>query len=223
MVNALNQQYNSLGLPALQTLFPELMDTVQGKGSPLTTAAMAPVQAATNAALRGAKQQATGLVNPDLLYENIAKTGQEQAGLAAGNVTLGSLSDLANLIGGQQSMVSSGLSQLPGVASQYGDIAKQLDPWNAIAAIVGAGAQAYGASQGMKAGSPAPSAVKPAAATQIGPAVPSSTFTLQQAYDMIRALPTQSGSNNSAPSSQLTQPSLSGMPQYSGTKPFYGA
>lgn len=221
IVNALNQQYDQLGLPALQTLFPELMNTVQGKGSPLMTAAEAPVQAATQSALKGAQQQSSGLANPDLLYENIAQSGAQQAGIAGDQALLGSLSSLVNLIGGQQGSVESGLSQLPGVASQYGQIAQQLDPWNAIASIVQAGAQAYGASQGAKTGGSTRQA--PSSATV---QAPQSTQTLSLS-NILSGQPwnTMPNSNVSTPTSQISRqvasagsssPSLSQMP-------FYGA
>lgn len=190
-------QYTSMVIPYLQQLYPELMQTVSGAPTALTEAAQAPVQAATNSAINTAREQQSGLTNPDELYKSIATSGQQQAGLASDQAITEALSSLQNLFSGQQSLASSGLSgtnaaagQEGNVAGAYGNEAQQLSPWNAIDSIVNAGAEAYGASQGGKASATTqtpgvtPNSVQTTTPQSTSAATPSA---LQQAYDSIMA------------------------------------
>jgi hypothetical protein len=212
-VSAFEQQYNQLGLPALETLFPELMNTVQGAPSPLTSAAEAPVQAATSSALANAQEESSGLTNPDQLYQNIAQSGQQQAGLAADQVVLGSLGDLGTLISGQQGLVSGGLQDLQGVANSYGQIAQQEDPWSAIASLVSGAAQAYGAVKGSR----TPTSATPS--TPAASSTPTTSTTQSLSPSVMQALQnlvsTQS-TTPSQPSSQIAKPASTQPTQYGG-------
>lgn len=212
-------QYNSMVVPLLQQIYPELISTVQGGSTPLTEAAQAPVQSATNSAINTALQQQGGLVNPDALYKDIATSGQQQSALASDATINSALTALQNLFSGQQSLASSGLSGTNAAASQsgniagaYGNEAQQLNPASDIAALVAAGAQAYGASQGAPTGGRASNKSPQSAPVQtsVNTVAPQSASTgssaspLQQAYDSISSMPYQPTA--STPISQTSKP-----------------
>lgn len=146
-VKGLENEWNQGGANALSTMYPELLSTIAGGSSPLMSAATAPVYTATSQAEGAAQQEASGLANPDALYSNIGYSGQQAAGNAADQTLSTALSSLGNLVSGQESAVTSGIGDLGGVASQYGNIAQELNPWSTISEILGAAAQAYGATQ----------------------------------------------------------------------------
>lgn len=147
-VKGLENEWNQGGAGALSQMYPELLSTIQGGSSPLMTAATAPVYTATSQAEGAAQQEASGLTNPDALYSNIAYSGQQAAGNAADSTISSALSSLGSLISGQESSLTSGLSDLGGVASDYGNISQQLNPWSTISSILSAAAEAYGATKG---------------------------------------------------------------------------
>lgn len=147
--NAMFSQFNNLDLPALQQLFPELQQSLNGQG-PLMTAAQAPVNAATSRALNNVQSNLGGVANPNALYSDIALSGQQNAGLAGDQMLQSSLAALQNLISMGYGGVNTGTSALNNAASgelQVGStLNNQSNAW--WQSILGAAGEYYGLNKG---------------------------------------------------------------------------
>lgn len=147
--NAMFSQFNNLDLPALQQLFPELQQSLNGQG-PLMTAAQAPVNAATSRAINNVQSNLGGVANPNALYSDIALSGQQNAGLAGDQMLQSSLAALQNLIGMGYGGVNTGTSALNSAASgelQVGStLNNQSNAW--WQSILGAAGEYYGLNHG---------------------------------------------------------------------------
>jgi hypothetical protein len=112
LVNSLTSQFNSLSLPALQTLFPMLTQTAEGAPTAISRAAEAPVKAQTAESIGQIDSNLGGVTNPNSLIQDVTRQGQQAAGLAEDQTVGSSVSSLQSLISGQEGLLSSGISGL---------------------------------------------------------------------------------------------------------------
>ena len=151
--NALMQQWQSLYLPVLQKLLPELQGTVEGGYTPLTEGAQAPVKAETAQMLSTMQNNEGGVVNPNALFSNIALKGDTSAALSGDQMIAQALAALQNLTGQGGSLVNTAQGSLNGAAGGEGQIGTNLNAanaqmWSSILGAAGTVAGAGGAGGG---------------------------------------------------------------------------
>lgn len=154
--NQLFNQYQQYFLPIAQQMIPLLTDTVNGKNTSLTQAAMAPVNASTSRSLNTMQNNLGGAVNPDAAFADIALNGQQNAGLAGDNLISGSLSQLLSLFGMGQQGAGMGMSGLNSSAGGEANLGAQINQqqnqfWDSLLSGLGQAGGMY-ASGGMSGG-----------------------------------------------------------------------
>ncbi len=146
--NQLLQQFNSMYLPMLQQLLPELQGTVNGQNTALTQAAQAPVNAQTSRSLNTIQGNLGGVTNPDALYSDIALGGSQNAGLAGDSMLNSALSALQNLSSMGYGSVNTAQNSLNNAAGGEANLGAYLNqqanaPWQQLLGAAGTAAGAY--------------------------------------------------------------------------------
>lgn len=146
--NQLFNQYQQYFLPIAQQMIPLLTDTVNGKNTSLTQAAMAPVNASTSRSLNTMQNNLGGTVNPDAAFADIALNGQQNAGLAGDNLISGSLQQLLSLFGMGQQGAGMGMQGLNSAGGGEANLGAQINQqqnqfWDSLLSGIGTGAGMY--------------------------------------------------------------------------------